>query len=125
MSDEAGRDEVYVQPFPGPGGKWLISREGGTDPVWSGDGRELFYRAGNQIMAVPVTTGSGFSAGAPRRLFDAPADSGDGRARYDVSPDGTWFAMAGGERTPAGELHIVLNWFAELASRVPSAVQDR
>jgi Tol biopolymer transport system component len=125
VSDEAGRDEVYVQPFPGPGGKWLISREGGTDPVWSRTGRELFYRAGNQIMAVPVTTAGDFSAGAPRRLFQVPSHNGESHAPYDVSPDGTWFAIAAGDGRVPGELHIVLNWFGELASRVPSAAGER
>ena len=55
VSDESGRDEVYVQPFPGPGAKWLVSTDGGREPVWGRDGRELFYRAGDLMMAVPLT----------------------------------------------------------------------
>ncbi len=71
-SDESGRWEVYVQPYPGPGGKWQVSTEGGTEPVWNPAGRELFYRAGNRMMAVPVTFQPGFSAAKPVVLFEGP-----------------------------------------------------
>ena len=50
ISDESGRYEIYVQPYPGPGGKWQISTEGGTEPVWNPNGRELFYRSGDKMM---------------------------------------------------------------------------
>ena len=56
VSDESGRHEIYVQPYPGPGGKWQISTEGGTEPVWNRNGRELFFRSGNKMMAVEVAT---------------------------------------------------------------------
>jgi eukaryotic-like serine/threonine-protein kinase len=56
MSNESGRYEVYVQPYPGPGGKWQISTEGGTEPIWNPNGRELFYRSGDKMMAVEITT---------------------------------------------------------------------
>jgi len=65
ISDESGRFEVYVQPYPGPGGKWQISTEGGVEPVWARNGRELFYRNGDQMMAVEITTDPIFSAGRP------------------------------------------------------------
>ena len=68
-SDESGRFEVYVQPFPGPGGKWQISTEGGDQPVWAHNGRELFYREENKMMAVEVTTRPAFSARIPALLF--------------------------------------------------------
>ena len=55
-SDESGRLEIYVRPYPGPGGKWQVSTDGGSEPVWNPKGRELFYRAGNKMMAVDVTT---------------------------------------------------------------------
>jgi eukaryotic-like serine/threonine-protein kinase len=70
VSDESGRPEIYVQPYPGPGGKWQISTDGGTEPLWSRSGRELFYRSGARMMAVDVTTQPTFSAGKPRILFD-------------------------------------------------------
>jgi hypothetical protein len=76
-SDESGRWEVYVQPYPGPGGEWQISTEGGNEPVWNPDGRELFYRAGNSIMAVAVTLRPGFSVGQAEGSVRGPvaADS--------------------------------------------------
>jgi Tol biopolymer transport system component len=55
-SDESGRPEVYVQPYPGLGGKWQVSTDGGLEPVWNRDGRELFYRSANKVMAVDVAT---------------------------------------------------------------------
>src|ERR1700676_5576985 len=61
ISDESGRFEVYVQSYPGPGGKWQISTEGGTEPVWTRNGRELFYRSGDKMMAVDVATQPGFA----------------------------------------------------------------
>ena len=81
QSDESGRFDVYVQAFPGLGGKWQISTDGGTGPVWAQTGRELFYRNGDQMMAVPITTQSGFSAGEPRLLFE-------GRFQHFERPSG-------------------------------------
>ena len=65
ISDESGRYEIYVQPYPGPGGKWQISTEGGTEPVWNPNGRELFYRSGDKMMAVDIATQPRFAAGKP------------------------------------------------------------
>jgi Tol biopolymer transport system component len=118
VSDESGRNDVYVQPFPGPGPKWLVSTDGGVDPVWSRDSRELFYRRDDQMMAVTVAPAGEFSAGRPRRLFDMRFDAGDHAPNYDVSRDGTWFLMPRSEQGPAaGELHLVLDWFREVAAR--------
>jgi hypothetical protein len=123
-SDESGRHEVYVQPYPGPGGKWLVSTAGGTDPVWSANGRELFYRRGDAVMSVAVTLTPAFSAGTPRELFTQHDEiTGDGR-NYDVSPDGRRFVMVQGARletSPA--LHVVLNWLDELTARTAAGVE--
>ncbi|HEV3140451.1 MAG TPA: hypothetical protein VGY57_08055, partial [Vicinamibacterales bacterium] len=70
VSDESGRFEIYVRPFPGPGEKWPISLEGGNEPVWPRAGRQLFYRAGDAMMAVDIETSPAFSAGKPRKLFE-------------------------------------------------------
>ena len=70
-SDETGRYEVYVQPFPGPGAKARISTEGCRDPVWARNGRELFYRNGRTMMVVAIATEGKLDAGNPKRLFDA------------------------------------------------------
>jgi len=66
------RREIYVQPYPGPGGKWQISIDGGQEPVWNPRGDELFYRSGNKMMALDIDTRSAFSADKPRMLFEGP-----------------------------------------------------
>jgi len=124
-STESGRNEIYVQPYPGPGGKWQISAEGGTEPVWNPNGRELFYRSGDRMMAVEITTQPSFAAGRPRILFEAgqylptPAVS----PNYDVSPDGQRFLMLKAPEQEAAptQINVVLNWFEELKRRVPTA----
>ena len=93
-SNESGRLEVYVQPFPGPGGKWQLSKDGGKGPAWSSDGREIFYTHGDRMMVVPVEIEHGFSASAPRLLFRLGFDRKATPFRdYDVSPDGKRFFM--------------------------------
>jgi serine/threonine protein kinase/Tol biopolymer transport system component len=123
ISDESGRYEIYVQSYPGPGGKWQISTEGGTEPAWNRNGRELFYRSGDKMMAVDIATQHGFAAGTPRMLFEgryeqAPFPS----TNYDVSPDGQRFLMLkpneSAEAAPT-QINVVLNWFEELKRRVP------
>jgi serine/threonine-protein kinase len=118
VSDESGRNDVYVQPFPGPGPKWLVSTDGGVDPVWARDGHELFYRQDDLMMAAAIAPTREFSAGRPQRLFEIRFDAGDNGPNYDVSRDGRWFIMPRGTqgRTP-GELHLVLNWFGEVTTR--------
>ena len=72
-SDESGRLEVYVRPFPGPGGKWQVSTDGGSEVAWSPKGNELFYRTGarkEKMMVVDYQTQPTFSAGKPRLLFE-------------------------------------------------------
>jgi eukaryotic-like serine/threonine-protein kinase len=127
ISDESGRNEIYVQPYPGPGGKWQISTEGGTEPEWNPNGRELFYRNGDKMMTVEIATQPGFVAGKPRMLFEgryevapAPIDN------YDVSPDGQRFLMVKpseqAEAAPT-QINVVLNWFEELKRRVPTGAK--
>jgi len=120
VSNESGREEVYVQPFPGPGGKQPISSEGGNDPVWSPAGGELFYRRGRQMMAVPVETEPSFRAATPRVLFEGPYYSVPGSANYDVSPDGQRFVMVRSNETTSTQINVVLNWFEELKRLVPT-----
>jgi serine/threonine-protein kinase len=124
VSNESGRNEVYVQPYPGPGVKWQISTEGGTEAVWNPNGRELFYRSGNTMMAVDVTTKPGFSAGKPGILFEGHYQPTLGTtANYDVFPDGQRFLMLkpseSAEAAPT-QINVVLNWFEELKRRVPA-----
>jgi serine/threonine protein kinase/Tol biopolymer transport system component len=124
VSDESSRYEVYVQPYPGPGGKWQISTEGGTEPVWNPNGRELFYRSGDKLMAVDIATQSGFTFGKPRMLFAGQYQTTPVTfPNYDVSPDGKRFLMLKPtEQAQAAhtQINVVLNWFEELKQKVPT-----
>jgi serine/threonine-protein kinase len=123
-SDESGRREVYAQPYPGPGGKYLISTEGGGEPVWNRNGRELFYRSGDKMMSVEITTQPSFTAGKPKLLFERPYDlSGGTFPNYDVSPDGQRFLMVKPvepEQAGPTQINVVLNWTEELKRLVPT-----
>jgi dipeptidyl aminopeptidase/acylaminoacyl peptidase len=125
ISDESGRPEIYVKPYPGPGGKWQISTEGGSEPAWNHNGRELFFRSGSKMMAVEVTTLPTFSAGKPKLLFEGqyvPVQAGLMSTAYDVSPDGQRFLMikAGEQAQAPSQINVVLNWFEELKQKVPT-----
>jgi len=122
VSDESGRDEIYVQPYPGPGGKWPISTEGGTEPRWSADGHELFYRLGDKLMIVEVQSEPAFTSGRPQLVFEGPYLTDDPFAtpNYDISPDGQRFLMIKQELAEQAQIHVVLNWFEELKRLVPT-----
>jgi serine/threonine protein kinase/Tol biopolymer transport system component len=123
VSDESGRNEIYVQPYPGPGGKWQISTEGGTEPSWNPNGRELFYRSGDKMMAVDIATQPNFASGKPRMLFEGPYLPTPGTfPNYGVSPDGQRFLMLKPtEQAQAAptQINVVQNWFEELKQKVP------
>ena len=121
MSDESGQYEIYVQPFPGPGGRSQISTEGGTEPVWNRNGRELFYRHGDKMTAVDITTQPTLTIGKPHVLFEkAEYVRVSDTPNYDVSLDGQHFLMVqASEQQSAWQLNVVLNWFEELKRRVP------
>jgi eukaryotic-like serine/threonine-protein kinase len=132
VSNESGKNEVYVQPFPALGSRHQISTDGGTAPAWSRNGRELFYTttatAGGQasvtrMMAVAVTAAPSFVASPPRLLFEGRYGATAIVRPYDVSPDGQRFLMVKQkERTPisASQMILVQNWFEELKARVPT-----
>jgi Tol biopolymer transport system component len=112
-SNESGRAEIYVASLAGAAGKWQISVQGGSDPCWSRDGRELFYlSADQQLMTVPVSTDGGFHPGTPQPLFRVQVEAGLRRNVYDVAPDGQRFLFlltAGQRNTP---MTVVVNWLA-------------
>ncbi|MCG8608043.1 serine/threonine-protein kinase [bacterium] len=122
VSDESGQKEIYVQPFPGPGSRWPISTEGGQEPVWSVDGKELFFRNGDKMMVVAIEYRREFKASTPRQLFEGRfVSDGGGHPRYDVSSDGKRFIMTRiVEETSSSDLRIVVNWFEELKRLVPN-----
>ena len=126
-SYETGRPEVYVQRFPGLGGKQTISTDGGQHPLWSADGRELFYRSPTAMMRVPLLdVGERLQAGSPEPLFDTSSYLlGPGRS-HDLHPDGQRFLMikAGsttndGAAVGGGQIVLVENWLSELVELVP------
>ncbi|MBA3637890.1 MAG: hypothetical protein M3541_19365 [Acidobacteriota bacterium] len=105
QSNESGRPEVYVHEFPEAQRKVQISTEGGTEPFWRADGRELFYRAGERIMSVPLQAGTTFSAGAPVQLFQTRFATPAVRARYRPSPDGQRFSSSALSRATPNSPH--------------------
>ena len=130
LSDESGRSEVYVQAFPGPGGKWQISsgnREA-KPPIWARDGRAIYYLADDKFMAVPVETHPSFSPGTPEELFQSPSLLVGGSAGASflggVSPAGKRFLLLSPrkpEALPASEvqINVIVNFASELKRLAP------
>ena len=136
QSDESGKGEIYVRSFPDVNkGKWQVSSNGGNSPLWSPDGRELFYRSGDATMAVEVQTDPTFKHGNPKILFKWMYSSSTiGNITFtpwDISPNGKKFLMIKPSGAPASaaekpatapprpKINIVLNWTEELKQRVP------
>jgi Tol biopolymer transport system component len=127
---ESGRNEVFVQPYPGPGRRHQISTDGGISPVWRGDGRELFYVSANEnasgnemrMMAVTLDLEPELSLGTPTMLFAGRYEMNVPARSYDVSADGEHFFLLRADAQPASpitQIAIVENWFAELERLVP------
>jgi eukaryotic-like serine/threonine-protein kinase len=120
-SNEGGPLQVYVQAYPGPGGRFQVSNDGGAEPRWARDGRTLYYRQAQRMMAVPVETEGLFSAGPSRTLFEGDYTRiGWNQANYDVAPDGKSFLMIKGSvQGGPREIGIIGNWLDELTALVP------
>jgi serine/threonine-protein kinase len=129
LAQETGQREVYIRPYPGPGGQQTVSVGGGREPVWAANG-ELFYRSltGEQMFVVSVTTVPTLKVGTPVQVFRGPyyiSPTGSPRAQYDVTADGQRFLMLApspGTDTSVARSHFVVveNWFEELKRRVPT-----
>jgi dipeptidyl aminopeptidase/acylaminoacyl peptidase len=120
-SDETGRREIFVRPFPETDrARYQVSTDGGTEPLWSRDGRELFFRdASEHIVAVPIGAGAEFSPGAPRALFDASAYVAVPNQRdYDITPDGQRFVMVRNDVPTSGRIVVVFGFTAELKAKL-------
>ena len=123
FSEESGRPEVYVRPFPQGGGKWEVSANGGYSQRWSRDGSELFYVEGETLISVAVSTTDGFSAGSAKPLFKHPGLGRGTSSTFDVSADGQRFVVVedleseDGEQARPPSIHIVENWFEEFKDR--------
>jgi serine/threonine-protein kinase len=121
QSSESGKLEIHVRPFPEVNkGKWQVSTSGGSLPLWSPNGKELFYRNGDTVTAVAVEAGMALKCGKPETLFQGKYSS------WDIHPDGKRFLMMKevGSKPGAAEgprkINIVLNWTEELKRRVPA-----
>ena len=117
-SAESGRAEIYVTALDGTSGKWQISTNGGTDPAWSRDGKELFFLSPDQhFMSVPVQSGASFSPGTARPLFPVVTETGLRRNVYDVAPDGKRFLFL----LPVGDMNtpisVTVNWRGDQAAK--------
>jgi Tol biopolymer transport system component len=121
-SNESGIYEVYVRPFPGPGGRWQISNGGGDQPVWSRDGRELFYLSlDGALIAAQVRETPVFSVSELRRLFDASGFVNGGfHQSFDVMPDGRSFVFFSPRRLDTDQQPVLVevdNWFSDVRAR--------
>jgi serine/threonine-protein kinase len=114
VSDETGRSEIYVRPVPGPGGRVQVSADGGGEPAWGGDGKELYYRGANHVMRANLSTGAALGV---RRLDTLFSDTFEHRdvTNFDVFPDGKKLLMIQGTRN-VPHVGIIFN-FPELLRR--------
>jgi Tol biopolymer transport system component len=117
VSDETGREEVYVQSLGGSGGKYQVSTDGGFGPLWARNGHELFYRKDTKVMAVTVTTNPSFAASTPRTLFEGTYDIHPRREGvWDIMPDGQHFLMVRptAHESSQDQFRVVLNFSTEI-----------
>ena len=120
VSNESGRPEIYVRPFPGLDRRWQISTGGGRWPRWARATGELFYREGQKMMVVDVRTSPDFSASRPRMLFEKAAMLNE----FDVTADGQRFVMIDTSNNPTPtQIEVIVNWFEELKRKVPAKSQ--
>jgi serine/threonine-protein kinase len=123
VSEETGRRQVYLRPLSGQGTRIQVSAHGGTEPLWSRGGGELFFRDGRQMLAVRVHTQGQLTVGSPTVLFEGDflvTSTMPGAPSYDVTPDGRFLMVTRADEQPIpGQLEIMLNWAAELGRRAP------
>ncbi|MBN2031327.1 serine/threonine-protein kinase [bacterium] len=122
-SNKTGRNEIYIKAYPGPGGEEPVSTNGGFEPTWAKDGRELFYREENKMMVVSVETEPSLRLGLPELLFEEPYYSTQANSQYDIHPDGNRFLMLKTEESESStnQINIVLNWFEVLKEKMAGA----
>ena len=120
VSNESSQNEVYVRPYPALDRRIPVSTQGGTQPVWNPNGKEIFYRNGDKMMVVELTTTPDVKLSTPRLLFEQRYAYGVGitMANYDVTRDGQHFIMVKDE-AGGGRLNVILNWFTELNRLAP------
>ena len=120
-SRQGGRSEVIVQPWPALDALHVVSPEGGEEPAWSRDGRELYYRSLGRVMAAKVAAGSAWRASPPVELFRGPyASDMYGDQSYDVAPDGRFLMLRFSGESPL-QIRVIRNWAAELRRKLSDA----
>ena len=123
QSNESGQDNIYVRPFPDvQNGRWQISKDGGTRPMWTRSREIVYLVTGGTMMAVPVNTTNGLEPRNAIKLFSGPYCMSLNGRTYDVTPDGQRFVMVkipGQSVTESPRIIVVDNWFEELKRRVP------
>jgi serine/threonine-protein kinase len=129
FSWESGVPQIYVVPFSGTGGKWQISTDGGTEPIWSKTGHELFYVAtGSSLVAVPYSVDkNSFQPGKPEVVYSGRFEMRAPFTSYDVTPDNQHFVVfqfAGGRAAPTSVPTVVLNWLDEVRRQVTAGQSD-
>jgi serine/threonine-protein kinase len=122
LSNQSGQSEVYLSPIPGPARPMKVSADGGVEPLWSRDGKELFYWSNDrQLMAVEVPSDTSLASGAARPLFGGTflSAAASWRTRIDITPDGRRFILIrrGAQEDETKELRMIPNWFAQLTER--------
>jgi len=121
ISRASGRPEIGVRSVAGGGDESRVSLNGGTEPRWSRDGREIFFREGQKMMVAEIRTEPAVSISKPRALFEGLYEVMDGPINYDVTPDGRRFLMVKMERSEAPtELRVVTGWDRELRKALPT-----
>jgi Tol biopolymer transport system component len=121
VSNESGRDEVFLRSSTDPTRREQLSKGGGTEPVWARDGKEIFYRAGNKLIAVSLSDGRAMRGAQPRTLFEGEFEKGSADvANYDITPDNQRFVMIGGNATAEhATIHVLINWASGIARLSP------
>ena len=116
---KSGRSEIYMSPFPGPGEEFTISTDGGNEPQWARKTGRIFYRRGDAMMEVDISTTPTPVIGKPRKLFEGTYKRSTAFwPNYDVTPDGQRFLMIkGSPQKPATRVNLVQNWVQDLAQR--------
>jgi Tol biopolymer transport system component len=122
-SNESGKDEIYVVPYPKHDGKWQVSTGGGIYPLWTRDGKELCYLNGSSIMVVQITGSSTFDFSAPRKILDLPSDT----YVTDITPNGQQFVttVVHARQVTQAKLTVVLEWFDELKAKASETKKQR
>ena len=123
QSDESGRMEVYVRPWPSMATKYPVSVDGGSEPVWSHDGTELYFRKGTGIFAAQVFQESAFRVSPPQELFHGPYPPDQwGDQSYDVAPDGRFLMLRSTDESQM-KVFVVLNWIDEIQGTLNASGQ--